>query len=337
MSENGEIILYQTEDGETNIEVTLISDTVWLNQAQMTELFQTTKQNISLHIKTIFKLEELNRDSTVKKFLTVRQEGKRTIKREVEYYNLDVIISVGYRVNTYRGVQFRIWATKTLREYIVKGFVMDDDRLSGRRNNYFDELLERVRRIRTSEANFYDKVESVFSTSIDYQPGLDIAKRFYATVQNKFHYAITGFTATELIVNRVNAYKQDMGLMYKKGDKITRDEAEVAKNYYQELELRRLELLVEQFLSFAELQSLEQRPMYMIDWQRKLDEFIKLNDKQVLTHSGKISHKHMQSVVKEEFEKYRSLESGLGLTKKEIAEAHGNVGKPVIPVPLDED
>jgi len=190
-----------------------------------------------------------------------------------------MILAVGFRVNARRGIQFRIWANKTLKEYVVKGFVMDDDRLSGSKPNYFDELLERVRKIRTSEANFYDKVKAVFSTSIDYQSGADIAGKFYSTVQNKFHYAIHGMTATELIVNRVNAYKHDMGLVYKKGEKITRDEAEVAKNYLEEKELKRLELLVEQFLSFAELQSLEQRPMYMADWQRKLDEFIKLNDK----------------------------------------------------------
>jgi hypothetical protein len=321
MSETGNILLYKSDDGEINIEVSVKEETVWLSQAQMVQLFQTTKQNISLHINNIFKTGELKRDATVKDFLTVQNEGNRQIRRSVDFYNLDMIISVGYRVNSLRGVQFRIWATKALREYIVKGFVMDDDRLSGKKANYFDELLERVRRIRTSEANFYDKVKAVFSTSIDYQPGADVAGKFYSTVQNKFHFAIHGQTAAELIVNRINAYKHDMGLIHKKGDKITRDEAEVAKNYLEELELKRLELLVEQFLSFAELQSLEQRPMYMADWQRKLDEFIKLNDKQVLTNSGKISQKHMRAVVKEEFEKYRSIESGLGMTEKELKES----------------
>jgi hypothetical protein len=326
MSDN-QILLYQSDDGEIQIEVTTDGETVWLNQAQMAHLFHTTKQNISLHVNNILKSEELQRDSTVKDFLTVQQEGKRSVQRQVEHYNLDMIISVGYRVNSYRGVQFRIWATKTLREYIIKGFVMDDDRLAGRRGNYFDELLERVRRIRTSEANLYEKVKAVFKTSIDYQSGADIAGRFYATMQNKFHYAITGHTAAELIVNRVNAYKKDMGLIHKKGEKITRQEAEVAKNYMYELELKRLELLVEQFLSFAELQSIEQRPMYMTDWARKLDDFIRLNDKKVLDNPGTVSNRHMRSTVKEEYEKYRSLAEGSGMTKKEIEESIGKRGK----------
>ena len=275
MSDNGAIILYQSEDGEIQIEVQLNEDTVWLSQLQMTQLFQTTKQNISLHINNIFKSAELKRESTVKDFLTVQDEGGRAIKRNVEYYNLNLIISVGYRVNTHRGVQFRIWATQALREYMVKGFVMDDDRLSGKQANYFDELIERVRKIRTSAANFYDKVKNIFATSIDYQSGADDAKQFFATVQNKFHYAITGFTAAETIVNRVNAFKPKMGLVHTKGEKPTRKEAEVAKNYLEELELKRLELLVDQFLSYAELQSVEKRPMYMADWKRKLDEFIR--------------------------------------------------------------
>jgi hypothetical protein len=215
-----------------------------------------------------------------------------------------MIISVGYRVNSHRGVQFRIWATKTLREYIVKGFVIDDDRLSGKQGNYFEELVERVRKIRTSESNFYEKVKAIFSTSIDYQRGADDAKLFYATVQNKFHYAITGYTAAELIVKRVDAGKQDMGLVHRKSPQVTRQEAEVAKNYLEELELRRLELLVEQFLSFAELQSVEQRPMYMRDWIRKLDEFIRFNEKDVLTNAGTVSHDEMRQKVKSELKRF---------------------------------
>jgi hypothetical protein len=336
VSENGEIILYQSPDGETNIEVHLKDETVWLTQAQMAKLFQTERSVITKHINNIYKEGELDKNSTCAKFAQVQREGSRTVNRPVDYYNLDVIISVGYRVNSHRGVQFRIWATKTLREYMVKGFVLDDDRLSGRKNNYFDELIERVRRIRTSEANFYDKVKAIFSTSIDYQPGSDVAKSFYAIVQNKFHFAITGFTAAELIVKRVNAFKPDMGLIHKKGEKITRQEAEVAKNYYQELELKRLELLVDQFLSFAELQSIEQRPMYMIDWQRKLDEFIKLNEKSVLTHAGTVSHEDMRAIVKEEFAKYRSLESGEGITKNEFEESLGKTARSIIPPPSDD-
>ncbi|MCA0458241.1 MAG: virulence RhuM family protein [Chloroflexi bacterium] len=321
MSDTGNILLYQSDDGQVNIEVNVKDETVWLSQAQMAQLFQTERSVITKHINNIYKDGELDKNSTCAKIAQVQNEGNRVVSRSVDFYNLHMIISLGYRVKSSRGVQFRIWATKALSEFMVKGFVMDDDRLSGKKANYFDELLERVRRIRTSEANFYDKVKAVFSTSIDYQPGADVAGKFYSTVQNKFHFAIHGQTAAELIVNRVNAYKHDMGLVYKKGERITRDEAEVAKNYLEETELKRLELLVEQFLSFAELQSLEQRPMYMADWQRKLDEFIKLNDKQVLTNSGKISQKYMKSVVKEEFEKYRSIASGVGMTKKELKES----------------
>ena len=333
MSENGDLILYQSEDGEINIEVQLNDDTVWLNQSQMTQLFQTTKQNISLHINNIFKSGELKRESTVKDFLTVQDEGRRTIKRNVEYYNLDLIISVGYRVNTYRGVQFRIWATQALREYMVKGFVMDDDRLSGKQTNYFDELIERVRKIRTSEANFYDKVKNIFATSIDYQSGSDDAKQFFATVQNKFHYAITGFTAAETIVNRVNAFKPKMGLVHTKGEKPTRKEAEVAKNYLEELELKRLELLVDQFLSYAELQSVEKRPMYMSDWKNQLDEFFRFNKRSILLNAGSVSHDRMKKMVGEEYEIYarKMLEQGESsgeFTKKDFENALKKVSKP---------
>lgn len=321
MSKQGEIILYQSEDGTTKIDVQLRDETVWLSQLQMAELFQTERSVITKHIANIYKDGELSQDSTCAKIAHVQIEGKRKIRRVIDQYNLDLIISVGYRVNSHRGVQFRIWATQTLREYLIKGFAIDDDRLSGKRGNYFDELLERVRRIRSSEANFYDKVKSVFSTSIDYETGSDYAKLFYATVQNKFHFAITGFTAAELIVNRVNAFKPDMGVVHKKNAQVTKKEAKIAKNYLQELELKRLELLVEQFLSFAELQSIEKRAMYMRDWLRKLDQFIQLNDKEVLNHAGKISHERMTHIVDEEFEKYTSyLHDGEGLTRREIAE-----------------
>lgn len=312
MSGQNAIILYQTEDGETNIEVHLDGETVWLNQSQMVQLFQREKSVISKHIRNIFQAGELSEDATIAKFATVQREGERTIERQIDYYNLDMIISVGYRVNSHRGVQFRIWATKTLREYIVKGFVIDDDRLSGKQPNYFDELIERVRRIRTSEANLYEKVKAIFSTSIDYQSRTEDAKIFYATMQNKFHYAITGFTAAEMIVDRISASKPKMGLIHTKGDRPTRQEAEVAKNYMEELELKRLELLVEQFLSFAELQSIEKRPMYMADWKRKLDEFIILNDKEVLRHSGKVSNDSMKKKVTSELQAFNTkrLESG---------------------------
>lgn len=320
MSDNGSILLYQTPDGETNLEVQLNNDTVWLTQAQMALLFQTERSVITKHINNVFREGELPVESNVQK-MHIASSDKPT-----QLYSLNVIISVGYRVNSHRGVQFRIWATQTLNEYIVKGFVMDDERLSGQKRNYFDELLERVRKIRTSEANFYEKVRGIFSTSIDYNPKEDVATTFFKTVQNKFHYAITGHTAAEIIVNRVNAFKPDMGVIHKKGKKVTKQEALVAKNYLQELELKRLELLVEQFLSFAELQSIEQRPMYMSDWTRKLDEFIRLNDKKVLANAGTVSHRHMQQIVDEEYEIYaRNLLAQGNLTEDDYESALSKV------------
>lgn len=301
MAEGNEIILYQAEDGETRIEVTVEGETVWLSQAQMADLFQKDKSVISRHIANVFKEGELIEESVCAINATTAADGK---SYNVTYYNLDVIISVGYRVKSHRGTQFRIWATKTLREYIVKGFVIDDDRLSGSQPNYFDELLERVRHIRTSEYNFYEKVKAIFTTSIDYDPRTDYAKQFYATVQNKFHFAITGHTAAELIVRRIGSDKQNMGLTHWKGKIITSDDAKVAKNYLEELEIRRLELMVDSFLSYAELQTVERRPMYMTDWIRKLDEFILFNDKQLLTNAGKVSRKEMEARVRDELAKY---------------------------------
>ncbi len=338
MSENGAIILYQSEDGEVNIDVQLNNETVWLSLDQMTRLFQRDKSVISRHLKNVIDSGELERTSVVANFATTAKDGKIY---QVDHFNLDMIISVGYRVNSYRGVQFRIWATRTLREYMVKGFVLDDERLSGKKGNYFDELLERVRKIRTSEANFYEKVKGIFATSIDYNPTIDLAKTFYKTVQNKFHYAITGRTAAEIIVDRVNAFKPDMGLIHKKGKKVTRYEAQIAKNYLHELELKRLELLVEQFLSFAELQSIEQRPMYMSDWIRKLDDFIRLNDKNVLTNSGTVSHKYMQQIVNEEYEVYARylLEQGetTGMTKADFDETLRKISRSEPDLGYEED
>jgi hypothetical protein len=258
-----EILLYQTDDGQTAIEVTLKDADVWLTQAQMADLFQREKSVISRHIRNVFETNELKETSVVAKNATTAADGKTY---QTTYYSLDMVISVGYRVNSHRGTQFRVWATDKLRQYIMKGFVLDDARLSGEQTNYFDELLERVRRIRTSEKNFYDKVRDIFATSIDYDSRTPSAGEFYATVQNKFHYAITGKTAAELIAGRVDSSKPHMGLTSWKGAIITTADARVAKNYLEELELKRLELLVEQFLSFAELRSLERTPMYMTDW-----------------------------------------------------------------------
>ena len=302
MSDNSAIILYQSAENEPEIQVILQNETVWLTQAEMVTLFQRDKRTISYHIRSIFNEGELDEDSVVQYFRTTAADGK---SYNVAYYNLDVIISVGYRVRSHRGTQFRIWATKRLREYLIKGFVMDDDRLSDRQTNYFDEWVERVRRIRTSERNFYEKVRDVFATSIDYDPKTDYARIFYATVQNKFHFAIHGHTAAELISKRVDSNKPHMGLTSWRGEIVTASDAKVAKNYLQELELKRLELLVEQFLALAELRSIEKKPMYMSDWVTKLDDFLILNEKEILQHSGKVSRKDMEAKVRQELEKYR--------------------------------
>lgn len=299
----GEIILYKTNDGELSIDVKLEDETVWLSQKQMAELFQKTIPTINEHIKNIFKEGELSENSVIRNFLITALDGKRY---ETKFYNLDVIISVGYRVKSLRGTQFRIWATQRLKEYIVKGFTIDDKRLEEGRTskNYYDELLERIRKIRFSERNFYAKLKDVFSLSVDYDSKNKQAKDFYSTIQNKFHYAITGYTAAEIIVKRVDNNKNDLGLTNWKGERPTRQEAEIAKNYLLETELRQLYLLVEQFLSYAELQVERKRPMHMIGWQKKLDGFLKLNDLDILIGKGKISREQMEKRVKRELKKY---------------------------------
>lgn len=314
--QNSQLILYQTEDGETQIQVVMQGETVWLTQKEMAELFQRDKSVISRHIQNVFKEGELEPESTVAKIATVQQEGGRTITRDVEYYNLDVIISVGYRVKSHRGTQFRIWATRTLREFLVKGFVMDDARLEGSEQNYFDELVERVRRIRTSEKQFYRKVLDIFATSIDYDTKTAQAQEFFATVQNKFHYAIHGRTAAELIAERIDSQAPAMGLTNWSGQVVTAKDAHIAKNYLQEIELKRLNLLVEQFLVYAELQAVEKRPMYMQQWVNKLDDFLRFNEKEVLQHKGKVSRQDMEAIVRQELQRYheqhQQLEAGNG-------------------------
>jgi len=303
---NNQIIIYNTEDGETKVEVQMKDDTVWLSQKQMAELFDCSVDNISLHLKNVYIEGELGENRTSEESSVVQIEGGRSIKRPMVLYNLDAIISVGYRINSLRGTQFRIWATQKLKEYIIKGFVMDDERLAeGRvKKTYFEEWEERIRKIRTSEANFYQKVRDVFATSADYNHKTDYAKLFYSTVQNKFHYAITGLTAAEIVSARINSQKENMGLTNWKGEIITREQAQIAKNYLEELELKRLNLLVEQFLSFAELQSVEQRVMYMKDWIHKLDSFLVLNEKEILQNAGNVSHLEMEKKVRKELEKH---------------------------------
>lgn len=306
--QSSQLILYQTADGETQIQVVMQGDTVWLTQKEMADLFQRDQSVISRHVNNVFKEGELDEESNMQKMHIANSD------RPVAFYNLDVIISVGYRVKSHRGTQFRIWATGTLREYLVKGFVLNDERLEGNERNYFDELVERVRRIRTSEKQFYRKVLDIFATSIDYDTKTAQAQEFFAAVQNKFHYAIHGRTAAELITERINSRAPAMGLTNWSGKVVTTKDARIAKNYLQEVELKRLDLLVEQFLAYAELQAVEKRPMYMQQWVNKLDEFLRFNEKEVLQHKGKVSRHDMEAKVRRELQRYQqqqqSLEAG---------------------------
>ena len=301
-----ELLIYQSETGDTKVEVRLENDSVWLTQGQMTELYQTTKQNISLHLKNIYKERELDENLTVKEYLTVQQEGNREVQRPIQHYNLDVIISVGYRVNSHRGTQFRIWATQRLREYLVKGFTMDDERLkSGNQMNYFDELVNRIRDIRSSERIFYQKVKDIYATSIDYDSKSEVTQKFFQTVQNKLHWAIHHHTAAELIVERADATKPNMGLQSVKSGKVRKADIAVAKNYLNEQELKGLNLLVEQYLAFAESQALTQKPMYMKDWIKKLHDILTINEKEILLDAGRISHKVAESIAGKQYDKYQ--------------------------------
>ena len=303
----GEILLYQTEDGKTRLEVQFQGETVWLSQAQMSELFQTTKQNVSLHIQNIYDERELERTGTVKESLTVRQEGNRRVSRSVEYYNLDVTISVGYRVKSHRGVQFRIWATQRLREYIVKGFALDDERLKrAGGGNYFDELLARIRDIRSSEKMFWRKVLDIYAPSIDYDPAEEASQRFFATVQNKMHWAAHGNTAAEIVHARADASRSNMGMTNWLGEKPRKDEAAIAKNYLAPEELDVLNRIVNLYLEFAELQALNRKPMTMQGWIAKLDEYLRLSEREILQHAGKISHEEALQKAELEFDKYRA-------------------------------
>jgi hypothetical protein len=300
---DSEVILYQTEDGKSRLQVRFSGETVWLTQNQMAELFQTTKQNVSLHIKNIFAEKELSEKSVVKEFLTTAGDGKNY---QTRFYNLDVIISVGYRVKSHRGTQFRIWATQRLREYIIKGFTLDDERLKrGGGGNYFEELLARIRDIRSSEKVFWRKVLDIYATSIDYDPGVEASQLFFATVQNKMHWAAHGQTAAEVIHGRADASKQNMGMTNWVGMKPSRDEAVVANNYLKPEELDVLNRIVAAYLEFAELQALNRKPMYMKDWIVKLEDYLRLSDRDILTHVGTVSHEEAVRKAELEFEKYR--------------------------------
>ena len=311
MSEQrGELIMYQTEDGLTKIDVRMDSDTVWLSLDQMAELFQRDKSTISRHIKNVFQEGELTEEATVANFATVQSEGERQVTRNITYFNLDVIISVGYRVKSLRGTQFRIWANSVLREYLIKGFAMNDELLKkAGGGNYFDELLARVRDIRSSEKVFWRKVLDIYATSVDYSPNASETTLFFKTVQNKMLYAATGQTAAELVNDRANALLPMMGMTSFKGKKPTLAEAKIAKNYLNEEELGTLNYLVSAYLDLAELQALRRKPMYMKDWIARLDDYLRMTDSEVLQNAGKVSHALAEQKAKEEYQKYKQMQS----------------------------
>lgn len=305
MEQNSEIIIYTDSDGTTKLQVQLEDETVWLTQDQMAMLFGKAKSTINEHIKNIYTERELEESQTLKKFGISEFQ-----KKAPNYYNLDVIISVGYRVKSIQGTKFRQWATKRIHEYIVKGFTMDDDRLKqeGARSRYFEELLQRIRDIRSSERNFYQKVTDIYATSIDYKNDDDLTKTFFATVQNKMHYAIHGQTAAEMINQRVDADKPFLGLTSFQGKYITTRDISIAKNYLSENELKQLNLIVSMYLDFAELQATNGRLMKMNDWIQKLDDFLRISEKELLADVGKISHKKAVEKAKIEYEKCRKAE-----------------------------
>lgn len=304
---NSQIIIYQTESGQTKIDVRLENETVWLTQKSMAELFQTTVSNVNIHLKNIFEEGELDPNRTIKDFLIVRMEGNREVNRNIDFYNLDAIISVGYRIKSNIATKFRIWATQHIKEYIVKGFVMDDERLKNPDVpfDYFDELIRRIRDIRTSEKRFYQKITDIYATSVDYDPTLETSILFFKTVQNKMHWAITGQTAAEIIKSRANSEKSNMGLTNWRGEKPRKQDVAIAKNYLNEDELGALNNLVEQYLVFAEGQAMRRIPMYMKDWVEKLHGFLTLNDREILKDAGRVSHELAVNFAENEYDKYR--------------------------------
>jgi len=305
-SSRSDLLIYQTEDGRTRIQVRLEDETVWLTQADMAQLFQTTSQNITLHLKNIFQEGELDEAATCKDFLQVQTEGGRQVQRSRKYYNLDAIISVGYRIKSHVATRFRQWATQRLREYIIKGFTLDDERLKqAGGGNYFEELLARIRDIRSSEKVFWRKVLDIYATSIDYDPRTDTSREFFAMVQNKMHWAAHGHTAAEIIAGRADAGKPRMGLTSWTGARPTQSDVEVAKNYLTLDELGILNRIVTIYLDFAELQALSRKPMYMKDWIAKLDEFLKASEREILQNAGGVSHETAIEKARTEYDKFR--------------------------------
>lgn len=310
MKEDNTIILYQDDNDIIRVGVRFADEDVWLTQSQLAEIYNTTQQNIAQHISNIYRDNELG-EATHKKFLLVQTEGSRQVRRNIDHYNLDVIIALGYRVQSQVATRFRRWATQRLHEYIQKGFAMDDERLKQGGNRYFRELLQRIRDIRSSERNFYQQVTDIYATSVDYDPRSEMTKTFFATVQNKLHYAVHGNTAAEIVYHREDNEKPFVGMTNFKGDYVTRDDVKIAKNYLSEIELRRLNLLVSGFLDFAEFQALEMNPMSMHDWIETLDNQIVASRSKVLVGNGKISHREAIEKAEKEFEIYRKREMSL--------------------------
>jgi hypothetical protein len=307
-SPKGQFLVYQSEDGKLKLDVRFEGETVWLTQPLMADLFQTSQQNISQHILNIYEEGELAPEATHKKFLTVRKEGSREVKRLLDYYNLDMIISVGYRVKSHVATRFRIWATQQLTEFIRKGFLLDDYRLKNPDLpfDYFEELERRIQDIRTSEKRFYQKITDIYATSIDYVPTMDVSIDFFKTVQNKMHWTITGQTVAEIIHSRADAEKPNMGLTNYRGAKVRKQDVAIAKNYLNEEELAALNNLVEQYLVFAQGQAMRRIPMYMADWIKKLDSFLTLNDRDILTHAGKVTHKLAKELAENKYAKFHT-------------------------------
>lgn len=323
-----QFIIYQTEDQHTKLDVRFEGETVWLTQSLMADLFQTSTDNIGLHLKNIYFEAELDEISTTEDFSVVRQEGSRQVKRNLKHYNLDAIISVGYRVQSHTATRFRQWATQHLREYIVKGFVLDDERLKNPDQpfDYFEELTRRIQDIRTSEKRFYQKITDIYATSVDYDPTLETSITFFKTVQNKVHWAITGQTAAEIIHNRADETKENMGLTNWRGSKVRKQDVANAKNYLNEDELSALNNLTEQYLIFAEGQAMRRIPMTMAEWVKKLDGFLTLNDREILAHAGKVSHQMAKELAEQRYESFnqqrlnqddKTLERLANLSKQE--------------------
>jgi len=328
--QNSQFLLYRTEDGQLKIDVRFEGETVWLTQKGMAELFQKDVRTISEHIRTVFDEEELQPESVIRNFRITATDGKNY---ETQHYNLDVIISVGYRVRSLRGTQFRIWATRQLREFIVKGFVLDDERLKNPDQpfDYFEELLRRIQDIRTSERRFYQKIIDIYATSMDYDPTTETSLIFFKTVQNKMHWAVTGQTAAEIIHSRADSGKPHMGLTTWRGTKVRKQDVGIAKNYLTEKELLALNSLVEQYLLFAERQAKRRTPMHMADWIAKLDDFLSLNEENILPHAGKISHELALARAEQEYEKFyeqyqresRNLENDFEKSIKVLTDGKG--------------